>query len=434
MINTLADLLKELSEKENQLLKEQDIVHRPSIGAMYEGLTADILERSLFGGLGLVVAKSSFINGCPTEFDVILAEGEGYNYPHTDKYRFEPEQVLAVIQVKKTLYAKDLKDSYENLHSIANLYVDIPPKEYMCRLATDSVHHTLQRSIEDYEAGKLSLEEEYVYHSLVTEAQLPVTIVIGYNGIKSEVSLREKYIDYLGEMVSSEGDVKKGYGPNNFPSLLICEDNSIVKTMGVPYSAPLKKSLEGWWDFLVSSHYNPMYFFLDILWTKLQYRFGLPNLIFGEDLETPKMTPFLACKIAKQGNMMGWCYLYHPFTKEDLNSVDGTVEWQPTFLDEMQYRVMNVLCSDGILDFSEVPQIEIDAKEFGYQSIDDLINSLCDTGMVAKIDANKIRLLARDCQVMMIDDKYVMGESSDRLNFWLMKHQEEIFPWMKKKE
>lgn len=429
MINTLADLLKEFSEKENQILKEQDIVHRPSIGAMYEGLTAEILQKSLFDGLGLVVAKSSFIKGCNTEFDVILAEGEGYKYPHSDKYQFAPDQVLAVIQVKKTLNGKDLKDSYENLKTIAGLYVGIEPKEYICKLATDSVHHTLQRSVDDYKAGKFSLEEEYVYHSLVTEAQLPVTIVIGYNGLKSEESLREKYYEYLEGMVSSGVDIKRGYGPNNFPSLMICEDNSIIKLMGVPYSAPLRQSPEGWWDFIASSHFNPMYFFLDILWAKLQYRYGLPNLIFGPDLDTPKMTPFLSGRIAKKGDRMGWEYWYHFFDKKDLESIEGTFEWNPTFLDEIQYRVMNVLCLDGELDFDEVPSIEKDAREYGYLTVDDLIKSLCDTGMVARIDTKKIRLLTRDCQVMMLGDKFIMGESSDRLNNWLIRHSDEMLPW-----
>lgn len=80
MINTLADLLKAFSEKENQRLRELDIFHPPTIGAMYEGLTADMLQKSLFAGLNLVVAKSSFIKGSKTETEQlkkdIMAEVE----------------------------------------------------------------------------------------------------------------------------------------------------------------------------------------------------------------------------------------------------------------------------------------------------------------------------------------------------------------------
>lgn len=435
MINTIADLLKEFSIKENERLREMDIIHPPTIGAMYEGLTAEILQKSLFDGLGLVVAKSSFIKGSYTEFDVILAEGQGTPIPHTDKFEFAPEQVLAVIQVKKRLNAKELKDSYENLKRIADLYVDIEAKEYMCRQATHSIHHTMQRSIEDYKAGKLSLEEEYVYHSLVTEAQLPVTIVIGYNGLKSEESLREKYYEYLTGVVSSEGDVKRGYGPNNFPSLFICEGNTIVKMLGTPYNVPLRQSPKGWWDFLTSSHYNPMYFFLDTLWSKLSYRYGLPSEIFGEDLETPKMAPFISCQITKRGDMMGWNYIYHSLGKEDLSSVNGTVEWQPAFLNKTQFYVMTILCDVGEMDLSQLPDLEKDAQEEGYQSLNEFIQSLCDTGMVARTDEKKIRLLTSDCQVLMIDDKYFMAENnSGRFANWLEKHMGEIMPWMSERE
>lgn len=432
MINTLAELLKELSEKENQRLKELDITHPPTIGAMYEGLTADIMQKALFAGLNLVVAKSSFIKGSKTEFDVILAEGEGKPVPYTDKFEFEPQQVLVVIQVKKTFNAKELGDSYENLMRIPELYLDVPPEDYMLRLATDSVHHTLQRSIEEVSGGKLSFEEEYVYHSLVTEAQLPVTVVLGYNGLKTESSLRERYYEYIAGKASGEGEAIRGYGPNNYPSLLICEDNSIVKMGGCPYNAPLNKSPMGWWDFMASTHFNPMYLFLDVIWTKLSYKYTLPSVIFGEDLETPKMTPFLSCRILQKGERIGWELWYHDYVKKDLESNSGTLEWEPFFLDEIQFRVMNILCMDGDFDFKEVPSVEKDAVEAGYKSLDDLIESLCKTGMVTKIGEHKIRLISRGCQVIMIDDKFIMGENiSGRMDNWLMRHSSEFLPWMK---
>ena len=432
MINTLADLLKELSEKENLRLKELDITHPPTIGAMYEGLTADILQKSLLGGLNLVVAKSSFIKGSKTEFDVILAEGEGEPVPYTDKYTFAPEQVLVVIQVKKTFNAKELGDSYENLMRIPDLYLNISPEDYMLRLATDSVHNTLQRSIEDVTGGRLTFEEEYVYHSLVTEAQLPVTIVLGYNGLKSESSLREKYYDYIVGKVSGEREVIRGYGPNNYPSLVVCEDNSIVKMGGCPYNAPLSKSPMGWWDFMASTHYNPMYLFLDVVWTKLQYKYGLPPVIFGEDLETPKMTPFLSCRIAQKGERRGWELWYHDYEKTELESVNGTLEWEPFFLDEIQFSVMNILCMDGELDLAQTPSVEKDALEKGYDSLEDFVQSLCKTDLVAKVGPTKIQLISRGCQVMMVDDKFIMGENiSGRMDNWLLKHSAEMLPWMK---
>ncbi len=433
MINTLADLLREIYEKENQRLKELDITHPPTIGATYEGLTADILQKSLFCGLNLVVSKSSFIKGCQTEFDVILAEGKGTPVPYTDKQIFEPEQVLAVFQVKKTFNSKELGDSYENLMWIPKLYLNIKPEDYMLRLATDSIHNTLQRSIEDYEEGKLSFEEEYVYHSLVVEAQLPLTIVLGYNGLKSENSLREKYYEYLEGKISNKSDIHKGYGPNNFPMLLICGDFSIVKMSGVPFTSPLKQSEKGWWDFMGSSHFNPMYFFLELLWTKLSYKYELSSTLFGEDLETPKVIPFLSCQATRKDDKVGWNYVYHEYSKDDVESVNGTVEWQPFKLDVLQFSVMNVLCTDGEMDIDKEPQLEGDALTAGYKSIDDFVQSLCDTGLVARVKDNKIRLISKGCKVIMFGDKLLAGENnSGRFDNWLLKHMDELMPWTQK--
>lgn len=426
MINTLADLLREISEKENQRLKELDIKHPPTIGEMYEGLTADILSKSLFRGLNLVVAKSSFIKGCHTEFDVILAEGNGVPVPYTDKQEFAPEQVLAIFQVKKTFNAKELEGSYENLMHIPDIYANKKPLDYMMRFSTDSVHYTLQRSVDDYNSGKLTIEEEYVFHSLVTDAQLPVTIVLGYNGLKSEQSLRDKYYEYLNGKISTKDDLKKGYGPNNFPTLLICDKFSIIKLTG-PFSAPLKQSEDGWWHFLASSHYNPMYFLLEVLWSKLSYRYTLGSDIFGNDLDTPKMAPFLSCKITMHEEMIGWNYWYHEIDNNYLKSVNGTEEWEPVSLDEIQFGVMNALLKDGELDFSETPQIKKEIMDSGYKSIESLIQSLCETGMVARLDSNKIRLITRGCKVIMIGNKYLMGENnSGRFDNWIAKHINEL--------
>ena len=82
---------------------------------------------------------------------------------------------------------------------------------------------------------------------------------------------------------------------------------------------------------------------------------------------------------------------------------------------------------------SEVPSVEKDALEAGYESLDAFIQSLCDTGLVARKGTGKICLLSRGCQVMMIGDKNIMGENiSGRLDNWLMKHAEVFMPWKKK--
>ena len=89
---------------------------------MFEGLTEAVLTKAMFKDLGLKIVKNSFIKGCDTEFDVLLVDGDGETIPYTERYIFLSEQVIAIIQVKKNLYSKDIKDSYTNLQFIIDHY------------------------------------------------------------------------------------------------------------------------------------------------------------------------------------------------------------------------------------------------------------------------------------------------------------------------
>jgi hypothetical protein len=47
MITSVANLLRDLMVKKAVKLDEETITHPPTIGAMYEGLTRDILDRTI---------------------------------------------------------------------------------------------------------------------------------------------------------------------------------------------------------------------------------------------------------------------------------------------------------------------------------------------------------------------------------------------------
>ena len=51
MIHDIANLLRAFAEKEVEALEEAGIKHAPTIGEMYDGLTADILGRTILRGL-----------------------------------------------------------------------------------------------------------------------------------------------------------------------------------------------------------------------------------------------------------------------------------------------------------------------------------------------------------------------------------------------
>lgn len=77
--------------------------------------------------------------------------------------------MLAVIQVKKNLYGAEVKDSYDNLATVNPLYYGTDGEEYMCQMATTAIRNALGKHVSAYQKGMFSVDEEYLYQTLVTE-------------------------------------------------------------------------------------------------------------------------------------------------------------------------------------------------------------------------------------------------------------------------
>ena len=422
-IYTLSDLLLSLAKQENEVLKSYGIQHRPTIGNQYEGLTAGILNKSLFRDLHLIVARNSFIEGSNTEYDIILSDGAGTPIKYSERqFVFKPQQVLAVIQVKKNLYGAEVKDSYENLATIAPLYYGKATEEYVCRWATTSVRNSLGKHVSAYKKGELSLDEEYLYHTLVTEPQIPVRVVLGYNGYASEKNFRKGIFEYLETCKTTANERKKGYGPNDMPNLIICEDYSCVKITGTPFCPIYDSSNAGWWNLLGTSSYNPMYFLLETIWTKLSYKYQLPSVLFGEDLKTPCLSPFLDARIHKdKGAPIGWDYDYQDLTAKRLLQNNVIEEWKPVEIDETQWVILGELGEKGSVCIKDNKDLERFVIQGGYSDLNDFIDKLLATRLVT-IDGDNIRFLTYQCDRVCVKGKWYAAENiTGRLNNWAIK-------------
>lgn len=81
------------------------------IGDMYEGLTRDLLSRSLFADLDLRVVTGKVridANTYSSQIDAMVVIGDGEQMPFSQHYLYPPEQVVAAIEVKKTLYGLEV--------------------------------------------------------------------------------------------------------------------------------------------------------------------------------------------------------------------------------------------------------------------------------------------------------------------------------------
>lgn len=421
-IHSLSDLLYVLAKQENEVLKSYGIQHRPTIGNQYEGLTAEILNKSIFCDLHLTVARNSFIEGSNTEYDIILADGTGMAVKYSERqFVFKPKQVLAVIQVKKNLYGAEVKDSYENLATIAPLYYGKPTEEYVCKWVTTSVRNSLGKHISAYKKGELNIDEEYLYHTLVTEPQIPVRIVLGYNGYSSETNFRKGIVEYLETCKTTANERKNGYGPNDMPNLIVCEGFSCVKITGVPFCPIYDSSNSGWWNLLGTSSYNPMYFLLETIWTQLSYKFQLPSSIFGEDLKTPCLSPFLDAKIHNDnGSPIGWEYNYRALTAKGLSQNNVIEEWKPIEIDETQWVILGELGKQGSVCIKDNKDLERFVIQGGYSDLNDFIDKLLATRLVT-IDSDNLKLLTYQCDRVCVKGKWYAAENvTGRLTNWAM--------------
>ncbi|PJJ10847.1 hypothetical protein CLU83_4319 [Flavobacterium sp. 1] len=61
MISTVSDFIEEFKKKALLKIKqnENDITHRPTIGNIFEGLTANILNKAIFKDLNLKIVNNA---------------------------------------------------------------------------------------------------------------------------------------------------------------------------------------------------------------------------------------------------------------------------------------------------------------------------------------------------------------------------------------
>jgi len=174
--------------------------------------------------------------------------------------------VVAVLEVKKRLFSRELADAQEQLRDVLDIYGD-----YIVRDAPESFN--IEPSLFAFgkitgvvppthdEASSLPFHLEMLYRTLIVEQTSPLRIILGYGGYASEFSFRQAFVRFL-----KKGLSRSGFGAGSLPHLVICGKHCLVKTNGHPYSAPLHNDR---WLIVASSNENPLIFLLELIWTRL---------------------------------------------------------------------------------------------------------------------------------------------------------------------
>lgn len=414
MIETVYQLLEELKKHGLSLIEPNlNIGHNPTIGRMYEGLTKALMDQAVFSGLNLRVASGKISNrngDFSRQIDCMIVIGEGKNIPFTEEYVYDVNDVIMVIEVKKKLFSGELSDAYDNLKSVID--VAEPRDGIRVELLRDAFSGITKIELPNYEdIAKLDFETQMLYHALVVEAFLPIRVVLGYDGFASEYSLREKFCEYLTKAQKGT-DGAKGFGATSLPNLIIAGENSLIKTNGMPYAITTDTNEYCW---IASYRCKPLLLLLELLWTRLTYKFAISSSVFGNNFQIENLAPLLLAKAQERG----WEYKVIPYSKTKLEKMGETSDWNPTFVTDTEFVLVNELCQHDVT-------IDTSLKEFVTskgENLQQIIAHLMDERLITQ-DGNTLKLLTKQCKCLIHPTYgFCVGEDCDgRLTRWIINH------------
>jgi len=422
MIKTVSDFLQALKKiEEHRISSFVPISHAPTIGAMYEGATRKLLDKAIFNGLNLTISNG-FIRNSKNELsrqiDCMIAIGTGTEIPNTSNYIYDISDVIAVVEVKKNLYGSELEDAMDWSRDFQNRIWE-PPASQKINLLRDAWRSiTGQKLPEHQNASSLPYHLEMIYHTLMVELSTPLRIFIGYEGYVSEISFRKGLIKYLNDLIEA-GKQHLG-GPRSLPDIMICRDSTIFKLNGMPYAGPMTE--EGYRLYLGSRGINPLHILLEVIWTRLSYKYELGSDIFGEDLESEGVNPLLMIKVIQQGEKQGWAYEYYELSEERLLEGNTNKPWEPVEVSEIEASILLALGKKDEINVSEPDFVNYITSKGA--NITDVIKTLCDKRLIY-YQNGVIRYLTDACVVITLPDgRTVAGDDkSGQMTRWMLKQK-----------
>lgn len=405
MIKNLSELLRALQTKEAQKLNAEKIRHPTIIGDMYEGLTKEVLERGIPRELDLNVVDGVAVCGdghSTGQLDVMLVTGNrGRQIPHTGHYEWPIEDVLCVIEVKKTLFGKELKESFEQLRQVKKCfgrYFDSLSGSEIISPAIQAFEKITGRPAPQIEElDNRLVADQKLLHYLVLEQMAPLRIAFGYGGFKTEAGLRRSFLGYIESNLENPG-----FDPHSIPNLQSAGGFSLVKMNGQPYVAPTGDKA---WPVICSSRENPLRFMIEMLWQKIGNRFKL--MLPGEDLSQEQLVRFVAAEYKDMSGSQGWNYSYEDLPEKALRKAEG-YDWSPITLSQTKAVIIQELGSaKGV--FIDDPELRKFIKNNG-EDPDTLFSELV-ADRIAVIDGNRIVGIGDEFHTMILPTGEFVGSN-----------------------
>lgn len=425
MITTLADVLHALQTAEGGRLRTQGISHGPTIGAMYEGLTKDILERAIPPGLDLRVV-SGFVEGIEgslsNQVDLMLVRGEGCPIPYTDDYVWPIEDVLVVFEVKKNLNVSEFSDAVGKMRAMLNLaqtyrrsggYAD-SGVSFACKIFAKLTGYNLPVSDIDLLPEPLKV----IFYCMVWESLYPVRVILSYEGYRTEVGLRKAaekvFFNGVGDVTS------KGF--MSLPSLVICGGLSLTKLNGFPYFNR-HVDFSDTWDVMASSSDNPSKILLEQIWTKISSEANV-KLPMDDTLNQERMSLLFRYKYVE--DVVGGRQI-SGFGAESFAHLALTIDrpmpsWSPEPGSDFKAIAFLLAAKKGFVDVSD-DWFKSLCVEYGVSPQDALVDFVRQRTMAwTCVDRSRAAPIEPENGIaLMPDDSVVMSDNRNLMELWLKR-------------
>ncbi len=340
MLKSVADILLALQKYEQKELEEQSISHGPTIGAMYEGLSRSILGEMVPDTLNLKLVQG-FASGpgesLSRQIDCMLVHGEGRRIPYTESFVWPVRNVLAAFEVKKTLYASELRTSHDTLASVLTQFEASAADGVNDQSAAIRFAELMGRVPTPDVADQATLT--YFAHSY----HAPLRIVFAYDGYSTEGGLRDGFMKYFREFIWPQRPI---FIPYQFPNLIVCGENTIVRYNGHPYLRPANE--RGVWPLLATSAANPLHFIIETLWYRFATDFAWPYP-FDAHLSQGRTTPLLTARFfTADDGLLGVRYGEVKTSSDELSRKE--LGWEPMRLTREQWLLLRVVQIQGVIE------------------------------------------------------------------------------------
>lgn len=420
MIKNVSDLLALFIEAERKVVDEFDMPHMPTLGEAYEAIANSGIEQEfvLPPGLDLRVV-TGFIDGIPNQIDGMLVKGEGRPYARTGKFFYPIEQVLCVLEVKKTLTKADLVDGINHLAGVQRLFKAKfveklnSGEAYDLSPAGPSFEKITGRAAPRSDAAldALPVEDRLLYLTLGQQIYAPVTVLLGFDGHTTEKGIREA----MAEIVSSNEGADSNVSPELLPSLITSGNFSLIKCTGRPY---LAWGANREWVLLSSARENIARILLEFLWTKIS-SFCDVSMPFGMDMDQENLKELIVARGTEKDGRFGFEVRLFNYKERELKRPD-ILSWKPEKISAAAIAIAEFLGTyGGVLEFEDSLAEYIENK-YG-KSFNLAIEELLDTGAFSK-SKNSLKMVENIVTVASFDDGtgYVDSDSS-RLRAWCME-------------